>query len=160
MKKKQRKAYKVSVTFTVTDPNAFSAVPDSTGKTYYTPCKVSLTPATGRVTWDPGAKAFSVHQSSKGPVEFAIRMGPKGAFFPAGVAFVPKRSPGAQRLLGLGAVRANFQAKPVVIENGVLTFTDDCVSNTFGKWFEFYLYFQRSDGKQGIIDPGIQHDAF
>jgi hypothetical protein len=160
MKKRKRKVYKVSVTFTVTKPAAFSAVPDEKHTTHYTPCEVSLKPATGRVTWDSGANAFSIRQCSKGPVEFKISMGPKGSYFPAGIAFVPKRSPGSPRLLGLGAVRANFQSAPVVIDNGVLTFTDDCVSNTFGKWFEFYLYFQRNDGEQGIIDPGIQHDAF
>jgi len=160
MKKKKRKPFKVSVTFKVADPTKFSAVPDKTKMTYYTPCEVTLTPPTKRVTWDSVSNAFSVHECSKGPIEFSIKMAPAGAYFPAGIAFVPKRSPGSPRLLGLGAVRANFQTKPVVIDNGVLTFTDDCVSNTYGKWFEFYLYFQRNDGKQGIIDPGIQHDAF
>jgi hypothetical protein len=157
---KKKKPYKVSAVFTVTSPSGFSAVPDSSNRTHYTPCTVALTPATGRVTWDPVANAFSVHECSKGPIKFVIRMSPKGSYFPAGVAFVPKRSPGGPRLLGLGAVRANFQSEPVVLENGVLTFTDNCISNTFGKWFEFYLYFQRNDGKQGIIDPGIQHDQF
>jgi hypothetical protein len=160
MKNRKKKPYRVSVTFKVTDPTAFSAVPDRNKPTHYTPCEVTLAPAKGRVTWDSVANAFSVHECSKGPIRFAISMAPKGSYFPSGVAFVPKRSPGSPRLLGLGAVRANFQAQPVVIDNGVLTFTDDCVSITHGKWFEFYLYFQRNDGAQGIIDPGIQHDAF
>jgi hypothetical protein len=158
MKKTKRKVYKVNVTFTVTKPKAFSAVPNKKHRTHYTPCEVSLSPSKGRVTLELGSKAFAVHECAKGPVEFNISMAPKGAYFPAGIAFVPLRSPRGPGLMGQGAVRANFQADEVIIENGVLTFTDNCNSNTFGKWFEFYLFFQRNDGKQGVIDPGIHHD--
>ena len=154
---KKKRAYIANVTLTVTDPKDFSAIPNAKGDAY-TRCKVALSPKTGRVEMGPDNHHI-IHQCHRGPVDFKVRVSPKGVYLPTGIAFEHTKAPKGAKKLKTGAVRDNFPIDKVVIRDGVLKFTDKCNSNTAGMSFEYYVFIQRKDGELGIIDPGIAHEA-
>jgi hypothetical protein len=153
---KKRKAHIANVTLIVTHPKGFRAVPAAKGGAY-TRCKVVLRSNTGRVESGPN-NHHVVHHCEHGPVVFKVRISPKGAYHPTGVAFEHTKAPRGAKKLKAGAVCDNFPSDKVAIRDGVLEFTDNCHACTAGMSFEYYVFIQRKDGKLGIIDPGIAHD--
>jgi hypothetical protein len=148
----KKKAHIAYVTLTVAKPSDFKAFPSGA----FTKCRVSLKEKTGRVESGPDG-AHRIHHSELGPVVFKVGISPKGGYLPAGIAFERKGARGKGKLKP-GHVGANFPAEKVSISGGILTFTDECKSNTAGMSFEYYVLIQRRDGALGIIDPEIHHD--
>jgi hypothetical protein len=149
---KNKKVHTAYITLTVARPKDFKIVPSGA----FTRCKVSLREKTGRV--EPGPDGVhKIHDSKLGPVVFKVKISPKGAYSPAGIAFEHRKARGAKKLKP-GHLGANFPSEKVSVRGGILTFVDECKPSTAGHSFEYYVLIQRRDGALGIIDPGIQHD--
>jgi hypothetical protein len=152
---KKRKAHTAHVTLTVARPRDFKAVASGA----FTKCKVALSEKTGRVESGPNGD-HTIHDCARGPVVFKVRISPKGAYLPAGVAFEHTKALKGSRRMKSRHVRENFPSGKVSLRGGVLEFTDECRPITAGHSFEYYVLIQRRDGALGIIDPGIQHQAY
>ena len=92
-------------------------------------------------------------------IQFTLKSGPrdKDTYYPLGISYVRDGNRNISENLKLGFL--NFPQAKLKIDKQTLTVTDSYRDREKGVRYKFSVFVQRgSDGKTGIIDPGMIHE--